>query len=61
MLSRRCFGSTIHWISVVAHTHGRVATRNQGDDMNGNNVIWTIVGVLLICVLILLLTGRMAL
>jgi hypothetical protein len=29
--------------------------------MNGNNVIWTIVGVLLICVLILLLTGRMAL
>jgi hypothetical protein len=29
--------------------------------MQGNNVIWTIVGVLLICVLILLLTGRMAL
>ena len=29
--------------------------------MNGNNVIWTIVGVLLICVLILLLTGRMSL
>jgi hypothetical protein len=29
--------------------------------MQGNNVIWTIVGILLICVLILLLTGRMAL
>jgi hypothetical protein len=29
-------------------------------DMNGNNTIWTLVGILLICVLILLLTGRIA-
>jgi hypothetical protein len=29
--------------------------------MNGNNTIWTLVGILLICVLILLLTGRIAL